>query len=214
MLPVAILGSEDFDVTEVDVSSLTLEGVAPIRSNIEDVSTPVEDSEDECACTEKGPDGFDDLTLKFDKQAIVDALGAVSGGDEVVLTLAGETIDGTPLEGSDCVVITPAGRGRGRAKLAGGVPDSYGLGQNVPNPSNPQTQISYQLPEAGEVSLVIYNALGQPIRTLVQERQAAGVYRVTWDGRDGQGRAVSSGVYLYRLRAGSFEAERKMVLAK
>ena len=108
VLSVAILGSEDFDVWTVDVASIRLEGVAPVRSSYEDVSTPVADGADVCECTTAGPDGQLDLTLKFNVQDIVTALGQVNDGDELELTLIGaldEVFGGTPIEGTDCVVI-------------------------------------------------------------------------------------------------------------
>lgn len=110
VLPVAILGTADFDATSIDPASIRLEGIAPIRSNVEDVSMPVLDPEDDCDCTEESGDGFDDLTLKFDPQAIVGALGDVNDGEELVLTLTGETSDGTPIEGMDCVVLLKKGK--------------------------------------------------------------------------------------------------------
>jgi hypothetical protein len=94
------------------------------------------------------------------------------------------------------------------------LPEGFGLGQNYPNPFNPDTQIRYQLPESGEVSLVVYNLLGQEVRVLVQERQEAGFYRAVWDGRDALGRSVSSGVYLTRMVSGSFSSVKKMLLLK
>lgn len=105
ILPVAVLGTSSFDANNIDVSTLQLEGVAPLRSDIEDVGTPVANRQDDCDCTSDGPDGFADLTLKFDTQDIVGALGAVNDGDEVPLTLTGNLNDGTPIEGLDCVVI-------------------------------------------------------------------------------------------------------------
>ena len=78
-------------------------------------------------------------------------------------------------------------------------PDAYALSPCVPNPFNPITTIRYQLPEPGDVSLTIYDLLGQEVRVLVSERQPVGWYRVRWDGRDEAGQLVSSGVYLYRL---------------
>ena len=72
-----------------------------------------------------------------------------------------------------------------------------GLGPNVPNPFNPSTQIAYRLSSPGPVRLVIYNVLGQPVRTLVDRVQAAGSYQVRWDARDGRGVSLSSGG-LYR----------------
>jgi len=109
ILPVAVLGSEDFDVSSIDVASIRLAGVAPIRSSYEDVTTPVSDA-NECECSTEGPDGFLDLTLKFETQRIVEAIGEVDHGDELVLELTGMLSDETPIEGSDCVII------RGRHK--------------------------------------------------------------------------------------------------
>ena len=103
VLPVAILGSENFDVGMIDVSSIRLADVAPIRSSIEDVSIPSEG--DECECTTEAGDGFDDLTVKFNTQDIVDALGEVVNGETLVLTLTGELSDGTPIEGADCIRV-------------------------------------------------------------------------------------------------------------
>jgi sugar lactone lactonase YvrE len=93
-------------------------------------------------------------------------------------------------------------------------PAPFTLGPNSPNPFNPATQIAYELPEAAEVRLTVYNALGQEVRALVQGRQEAGYYRVTWDGRDAAGRSVSSGLYFYRLTSGGFAETRKMLLLK
>ncbi len=96
----------------------------------------------------------------------------------------------------------------------------YRLFQNYPNPFNPETAISYQLSAFSDVELAIYNLLGQKVRTMVRGRQPAGRYEVKWDGRDEAGREVSSGVYIYRLRAGDpsagsghgFVQSRKMLL--
>ena len=78
-------------------------------------------------------------------------------------------------------------------------PEPPGLAPNVPNPFNPNTLIPYRLDTDGPVRLEIYNLLGQRIRTLVDEVQAAGSYRVSWDARDAAGRRMSSGVYFIRL---------------
>ncbi len=106
----AILGTADFDVSEIDVSSILLEGVPPIHDRVRDLNTPVTDGLDECDCTTEGPDGFDDLTLKFRTQEIIAALGPVNDGDEVVLTLTGSLLDGTLIEGQDCVLILKKGK--------------------------------------------------------------------------------------------------------
>ena len=108
VLPAAILGTDDFDVTEVDVSTVQLEGVSPLRSSLRDVATPFEPftgKVDAFDCTDEGPDGFLDLTLKFDKQAVLDTLGPVADGDVIVLHLTANLLDGTPIVGEDVVVI-------------------------------------------------------------------------------------------------------------
>jgi hypothetical protein len=94
------------------------------------------------------------------------------------------------------------------------VPQTYALSPNAPNPFNPSTSISFALPEASAVKLVIFDALGQTVRTLVDERRSAGRYTATWDGRNAGGLQVSSGVYFYRLAAGDFRQMRRMMLIK
>ena len=95
------------------------------------------------------------------------------------------------------------------------VPDArVHLAQNQPNPFNPSTTITYRLPRPMLVSLVIYDAAGRKVRSLVHERQDAGEQNVRWDGRDESGRQVSSGVYLYELQAGGEVSSRKMSLVR
>lgn len=94
------------------------------------------------------------------------------------------------------------------------LPARYHLSQNHPNPFNPVTTIGYDLPRPGHVVLTVYNLLGQPIRTLVDRVQPASSYQVRWDGRDALGRAVPSGLYLYRLTVGEYTVTRKMVLVR
>jgi hypothetical protein len=104
VLPAAILGTADFDVTTIDATSIRLAGVSPLRSSIEDVAGPAIDSND-CNCTEDGPDGLADLTLKFKTRDIVEAIGDCLLGDTVNLKLTGVLIGERPIEGADCVVI-------------------------------------------------------------------------------------------------------------
>ena len=96
-----------------------------------------------------------------------------------------------------------------------GTPVSYALSQNYPNPFNPSTTIKYQVPEDVHVAISIYNSLGQLVRTLVNETQSAGKYEVVWDSTDDNGIRVSSGVYIYRMRAGdTFIHTRKLLFIK
>lgn len=94
------------------------------------------------------------------------------------------------------------------------LPNAVILHQNYPNPFNPSTVISYQLAMSGKVSLKIYNMLGQEVRTLVNAVQSAGLHEITWDGKNKHGKAVSSGVYLYRLETGNSIQTKKMLLMK
>lgn len=99
-------------------------------------------------------------------------------------------------------------------QLAVSMPAEYGLSQNYPNPFNPETVIEYQLPEAGRVSVKIYNLLGREVRILVDQDLPAGYHRVKWDGRDSAGRKVNSGVYVVQVQAGKFAQTRKVVLVR
>ncbi len=113
------------------------------------------------------------------------------------------------------------------------VPTDFGLSQNYPNPFNPQTTISYALPVQSEefrvkggdgtlnstlstlhVTLKIFNALGQEVATLVDELKEPGYYTVTWDGQDGLGNGVPSGIYFYKLESGDFAEAKRMVLIR
>ncbi len=94
------------------------------------------------------------------------------------------------------------------------VPSGYSLWQNQPNPFNPQTTISYSIPERCRVVIDIYNVLGSHVRKLIDIDQVPGSYSLTWDGRSEFGGDMPSGVYFYRIRAGGFEQTRKMVLLK
>jgi hypothetical protein len=214
VLPAAVLGSTDFNVTDIDPSSVMLEGVAPIRWALQDVATPVvTDPNQECECTTDGPDGIDDLTLKFSKTAVIDAIGAVNNGDEIVLTLTGTLLDGTAFEGADCVLIRAEKTDFVNTSLTAGAGGEFAA-WSYPNPFNAATTIGYRLVEDGHVSLVVYNVLGQEVTTLVNEDQSVGEYSVLWSGRDASGREVASGMYFYRIQVGSDWLTRKMTLLK
>lgn len=108
VLPAAIVGTADFDATRVDPDTVTLEGVAPLRSAVEDVATPFEPftgKQERDDCTSDGADGIRDLTLKFDTEEVRSAIGPVSRGEVHVLTLRGALDDGTEIIGEDVVWI-------------------------------------------------------------------------------------------------------------
>jgi hypothetical protein len=89
------------------------------------------------------------------------------------------------------------------------VPSQYTLYPNYPNPFNPSTQITYSIPKSGNVSLKVFNLLGQEVASLVNETQPAGTHVVSFDGS-----TLSSGIYFCQLRAGGFRQTQKTVLLK
>ncbi len=95
-----------------------------------------------------------------------------------------------------------------------GIPSRAALAQNSPNPFNPVTTISFDLPQASLVELVVYDLGGRRVKTLADRPVAAGRHAVRWNGSAESGAEVPSGVYLYRIRAGSFSASRRMLLIK
>jgi len=105
LLPMALLGDNETDIADIDVSTIQIGGVSPVRSGHEDVGGPAAEAVEDCGCAEGDYDGIADLTLKFSTQAIVGVIGPVSRGDVVPLTLTGTMLDGTPFEASACVVI-------------------------------------------------------------------------------------------------------------
>jgi len=94
------------------------------------------------------------------------------------------------------------------------VPTKIALYQNYPNPFNPTTTIRYDLPKTSKVTLVVYNMLGQEVRSLVNEVQKFGTKSIVWDGMDNSSQSVSSGVYVYRLKVGDDVRMRKMVVVR
>ncbi len=106
------------------------------------------------------------------------------------------------------------GKAMALAKELTALPDRLHLEQNYPNPFNSSTMLRYQIVEAGEVRLDIYNLAGQHVKTWRHAVHKPGVYVRTWDGRDERGRPVSSGLYLARLQASGMTQARKMALLK
>ncbi|MBI1929988.1 T9SS type A sorting domain-containing protein, partial [Candidatus Poribacteria bacterium] len=99
------------------------------------------------------------------------------------------------------------------------IPSENALGQNYPNPFNPETWLPYQLSEASEVTITIYDAHGRVVKRIDLGYQQAGLYRTRgratyWDGRNEVGEPVASGVYFYELAAERFRAVRRMVILK
>ncbi len=94
------------------------------------------------------------------------------------------------------------------------LPGEFALHQNYPNPFNAGTQIRFSLPEDCQLTLEIFNILGQKVFALAQGFHRAGVHRVRWAGEDAGGSVVASGIYFCRLRAGQFSGTKRMVLLR
>ncbi|MFZ0388962.1 MAG: FlgD immunoglobulin-like domain containing protein, partial [Calditrichia bacterium] len=94
------------------------------------------------------------------------------------------------------------------------LPTTFDISQNYPNPFNPSTTIKFQVPQVTDVKLMIYNVLGQKVRTLVNRSVEPGRYQAVWDGRNDLGVQVASGVYVYRFEAADYVKVQKMMLMK
>ncbi len=94
-------------------------------------------------------------------------------------------------------------------KIPNSLPVQFNLSQNYPNPFNPSTEIKYNIPKSGMVTLKVFNMLGQEVATLVNEQQSAGSYRINFNASK-----LASGVYLYKLQSGNFSVTKKMMLLK
>ncbi|MCH8011060.1 MAG: T9SS type A sorting domain-containing protein [Candidatus Marinimicrobia bacterium] len=94
------------------------------------------------------------------------------------------------------------------------IPEKFVLHQNYPNPFNPITTIQYDLPEASDVRIIIYDMLGRKVRTWIDQHQDAGYKSVIWDASNDNRKSASAGVYLYQVRAGEFVRTKKKVLLK
>ncbi len=153
--------------------------------------------------------------------AVVNASEVSGGGDIVRLTfrVLQEFAENARFEIAEGLVFDPQQLSN-PAVVAGVLdvqttPTEFALLQNFPNPFNPETTIGYELAESADVTLQIYNVVGQVVRTLIAaEPQAAGRYQMRWDGMDDRGVSVSSGVYFYRISAGEFQTVRKLMLLK
>lgn len=234
LLPAAIVGDECIDVSEINVSTLRMGGLTPLLIGYEDVARPAGDAQ--CACTTGGPDGVLDLELKFSRIEVALLLGSAGEGDVVPLRITGFMNDGSPIEGSDCIVVMSKSRDAGIPNPGVDVPSyrdeqtdeelllpvaavpthryATTLLYNSPNPFNPTTTIRFTLEKAMNVTLSIFDAKGRRVVTLIEDVRSAGPHDIRWDGTDAAGSSVSSGVYFYRMIAGKTVQSRRMVLLK
>lgn len=206
VLPVALLGDDGFDVTQVDMATVGLEGVAPLRYQFNDIAEPSRLREI-CPCPIPGPDGYTDVELKFKKSDIARVLSSAKHGDRVRLVLTGQLLDGTSFVAGDCVRIIGKSQGPQRDTSLRG--NEVVLGAAVPNPFNPMTRISYYLPKEMRVNLSVYDVNGKLVERLIDDVQSEGDHIVQWNAA-----GKASGVYFYRLTADDAVQVKRMILLK
>jgi hypothetical protein len=136
----------------------------------------------------------------------------LNAGEHMNWVLSSENGEEYILESSGEVTVPSSERFALELKAV--VPATFTLHQNFPNPFNPITTLSYDLPEDNFVMLTVYDMLGRTVVQLVNTTQGAGFKSVQWDATDSMGRSVSAGVYLYQIQAGEFVQTKKMVLLK
>jgi hypothetical protein len=205
VMPVALLGSATFDASMVDLASLRLEGVEPLMKGggpaLRDVAGPVMDDGD-CACTTAGPDGYDDIMMKFRSTDIAAAIAPGFHGERT-LTLTGYYLDGIALEAQDCIVI------KGNKFLPYEYSNVAVLKDAYPNPFNPVTKITYFIPKSQHVQLAIYDVAGRLVDVLVNQTVESGEHTLEWHA-DG----VASGVYFTRMTVGSDVQVKRLTVLK
>ena len=198
VIPVAILSSNYFDATQVDPSTVELSGAGVAIKGKGNILAHQEDV---------NGDGLIDLVVQVETENLNPA--ELQTGKACLI---GKTYAGDSIAGSDEIVIVPP-------ETAPAKPTEFALSQNYSNPFNPDTWIPYQLAEDVDVTIRIYNASGQLVRTLDLGHKTAGFYTTKgkaayWDGRNERGEEVTSGVYFIVMRAGEFTATRKMLMLK
>ncbi len=198
-IPAALLGTPSFDVGTVDLSTLRLEEVVPaLHPTLIDLATP---SAGPCECTRAGRDGITDVSMEFETQALVEVLGSLRRGEVRDLRLSGRLLDGTPIEGRDCVLVL-------HDSDSAGLPLRPGTRiELVSSRDDAGRAIAYTLPAASPVHLAAYDVAGRLVTLLVDAVQPQGRHEVRWDTR-----GVARGVYWLRLSAGAEVASRRIVL--
>ncbi len=211
VLPVAILGTEAFDVRSIVPSSVRMyregvgEAVEPIRYSYEDVATPFQGNL--CNCHTLGGDGYEDLSLKFDLSSVVNKLELEGVAGETVPVMVSATLtDGSIVRGSDCIRVLGH---KEKARGIGFISASMGVGGK-----NKHVEISFYTESPGILQIGIYDVLGRKVCTIASEAPSSGIYQMKWDGKDDLGRDVEPGIYLARIEKDGGSATIKLVLVR
>ena len=143
--------------------------------------------------------------------AVASTEGTVNGGVVAVINLDGKA---KSVKLANIQIVEKSVAKLATDVTAMGIPSEFALGANYPNPFNPTTNINFSLPENVNVRLEVYDMTGRLVKSLVRGQLDAGVHTITWNGQDNAGTQVASGVYLYRLQAGTFVQTKTMTLLK
>lgn len=145
------------------------------------------------------------------QQLCIDTMKYGNTGDFIYSPVTGPTI-APGFSGRQCFSVTYYPLDADDANP--GLSYSFELSQNRPNPFNPSTRVDYSLARKSHVNIEVFNILGQRVITLVDGEQEAGPHYVVWEGRDGTGNQVASGIYFYKMVAGDYVQTRKMALMR
>ena len=204
-------------VDPYNVRDIDRESVKIIAVEGEDLLNPVAANRWPWFYFDHNRNGQEELMVVFQKRKVIEAIGSRSGCLE--LTLTGD-INGRKFIGVDSVKVFDRPHPVILSKNDNSIgefdntttPLDYQLGQNYPNPFNSETSIDYQLSQDGHVVIEIFNSRGRKIKTLVNKKQQAGFYSIHWSGIDDNGNRVVSGVYFYKMVAGSFVSTKKLIV--
>jgi hypothetical protein len=194
VIPMALVGDTELNVEGVDRASLLLEGIAPLRSALEDVAAP--SSGEECDCSDAGADGVLDLTLKFSAEDVLAAIGSGPFDGAVPVTLTGTLLDGTPFEATDCLRLV--GTGKPAAAIW---PASA--------PGEAGQRVTASVAAAGPATIGVFDVSGRQVATVWSGDLSAGEQTLGWNAS-----GLSSGIYFYVLESPSGSARAKLLLLR
>lgn len=204
VITVALLTTDCFDASSVDHASITFEGARETHVD-KKTGEPRQHMED--------VDGDGDLDAVFHFRFADTDLDCESTS----AVLMGMTADGILVYGQDNVrmVSTLVKNAQDFSNSTNSnIINEYALQGNYPNPFNPQTEIQFDIPESGIITLTVFNALGMKVRKLIQGNYQSGSHSIRWDALDDSGNRVPSGIYFVQLQANHFSQVRKMTLLK
>jgi len=213
-IPVAILGTVDFSVIDIDPTTvrLTREGMAaevsPLNWVFNDVGTPFMGSL--CDCHKLRMDGFQDVRFRF---RIVDVATVLNlgplAGSQVPLTITGNLTTGEEIEGADCVLVIDGLFAEDEPLGDVGILSRSGFSS-----ATDLISFNYYTKTHDHIVFEIFDVQGRTVITLVDEAMAPGIYEVSWDARAGRGGAVPAGVYFARISNGSTSNTEKVTILK